>query len=122
MAREVPPPQLSRFVDHLLDLKFKLYCLLEVDVPVYATAMRGYGFAPGDIASTPQGFATRLSEEVTIILKSRAVWESVMNAVYWYATARQTPTLTVTDEWGVTFRSKTAKFFPWVVGQREWSS
>jgi len=27
--------------------------------------------------------------------------------LYWYATGRQTPTMAVTDEWGVTFRSKT---------------
>ncbi len=122
MGRDLLPSQLSRFADHLLDLKFKLYCLLEVDVPAYAAAIRTWGLAPDDLASTPQGFAARLSEEVTLVVKSRAVWESVMNAVYWYATGRQTPTSAATDEWGVTFRSKTAKFFPWVAKEPLWSS
>ena len=56
-------------------------------MPAYAAAIRSWGFQPDDVASTPQGFAARLSEEVTLIIKSRAVWESVMDAVYWYATA-----------------------------------
>jgi hypothetical protein len=105
-----------------MDLKFKLYCLLEVDLPAYAAAIRGWGFDPADVASTLQGFAARLSEEVTLIIKSRAVLESVMNAVYWYATGRKTPAVKATDQWGVTFRSKTDKFFPWVADQPQWSS
>lgn len=121
-ARDPRPELPRRFADHLLDLKFKLYCLLEVDVPAYAAAIRTWGFQADDVASTPQGFAARLSEEVTLIIKSRAVWESVMNAVYWYATGRQTPTVTVTEAGGEKFKSKTAMFFRWVIGQPEWAS
>lgn len=121
-AKDPQPELLVRFVDHLLDLKFKLYCLLEVDVPAYAAAIRKWGLQPDDLGSTPQGFVTRLSEEVTLVIKSRAIWESVMNAVYWYATGRDAPTVKVTDEWGVTFRSKTDKFFPWVADEPSWSS
>ena len=121
-AREPQPELLRRFADHLLDLKFKLYCLLEVDVPAYAAAIRTWGFQADDVASTPQGFAARLSEEVTLIIKSRAVWESVMDAVYWYATGRQTPMVAMTDASGEKFKSKTARFFPWVIGQPEWAA
>ena len=43
-ARCDPPPGTLRpFADHLLDLKFKLYCLLEVDLPAYAAAIRQWG-------------------------------------------------------------------------------
>ena len=121
-AEELPPEFLNRFASHLLDLKFKLYCLLEVDVPVYAAAIRSCGFQPDDVASTPQGFAVRLSEEVTLILKSRAVWESVMDAVYWYETRRQIRTVAMIGTDGEKFRSKTARFFPWVADQPQWAS
>jgi len=122
VAGNPQPHLLRRFVDHLLDLKFKLYCLLEVDVPAYAAAIRGWGLQADDVSATPQGFVARLSEEVTLVVKSRAVWESVMNAVYWYATGRTAPTVKVTDEWGVTFKSKTARFFPWVQNYKAWES
>jgi hypothetical protein len=63
--RDPPPGTLRPFADHLLDLK---YCLLEVDVPAYAAAIRGWGLEPDDVAATPQGFAARLSEEATLAL------------------------------------------------------
>ena len=113
---------LRPFADHLLDLKFKLYCLLEVDLPAYAAAIRRWGLEPGDAAATPQGFAARLSEEVTLIIKSRAVWESVMNAVCWYATGRQARTVKATAASGASFASKTRTFFPWVATQPQWAS
>ena len=121
-AQEPQPEFLGRFADHLLDLKFKLYCLLEVDVPAYAAAIRSWGFQSDDVASTPQGFAARLSEEVTLIIKSRAVWESVMDAVYCYATGRQIRTVAMTGADGEKFRSKTARFFTWVADQPQWAS
>ena len=120
--RDLPPGTLRPFADHLLDLKFKLYCLLEVDVPAYAAAIRGWGLEPSDVAATPQGFAARLSEEVTLIIKSRAVWESVMNAVCWYATGRRARTVKQTAASGASFASKTGKFFPWVATQPQWAS
>ena len=40
------PGTLRPFADHLLDLKFKLYCLLEVDLPAYAAAIRRWGSNP----------------------------------------------------------------------------
>ena len=120
--RDPPPATLRPFADHLLDLKFKLYCLLEVDLPAYAAAIRGWGLQPGDVSATPQGFAARLSEEVTLIIKSRAVWESVMNAVCWYATGRQARTVKATAASGASFASKTRAFFPWVATQPQWAS
>ena len=74
------------------------------------------------MAATPQGFAARLSEEVTLIIKSRAVWESVMNAVCWYATGRQARTVKATAASGASFASKTRTFFPWVAAQQQWAS
>jgi hypothetical protein len=120
--RDPPSGTLRPFADHLLDLKFKLYCLLEVDLPAYAAAIRRWGLEPGDVTATPQGFAARLSEEVTLIIKSRAVWESVMNAVCWYATGRQARTVKAVAASGASFASKTGKFFPWVAAQPQWAS
>jgi hypothetical protein len=122
VAGQPGPEILGRFADHLLDLKFKLYCLLEVDLPIYTDAINKWGLEADDVKSTPQGFAVRLSEEVTLILKSRAVWESVMNAVYWLESGRDIPSVSETDDLGITFKSKTGKFFPWVADQAQWSS
>ena len=80
------------------------------------------GLEPGDVTATPQGFAARLSEEVTLIIKSRAVWESVMNAVCWYATGRQARTVKAVAASGASFASKTGKLFPWVAAQPQWAS
>lgn len=113
---------LRRFIDHFLDLKFKLYMLAEVDVPTYAAAKETWGLnrdRPGD---TPHGFATQLSEEVTLIVKSRAIWESLMNLVYWYATGKEISGVQVVDEDGVSYKSKQKRFFPWVAEQPLWAS
>lgn len=114
--------RLRRFIDHFLDLKFKLYMLAEVDVPAYANAKEMWGLdrdRPGD---TPHGFATQLSEEVTLIVKSRAIWESVMNLVYWYATGKEIPGVQAVDEDGVSYKSKQKKFFPWAAKEPLWVS
>ena len=114
--------RLQRFIDHFLDLKFKLYLLAEVDVPTYANAKEMWGLnreRPGD---TPHGFATQLSEEVTIIVKSRAIWESIMNMVYWYVTGKELPGAQAVDEDGVSYKSQQKKFFPWVSEQPLWIS
>jgi hypothetical protein len=114
--------RLQRFIDHFLDLKFKLYMLAEVDVPTYAIAKELWGLdreRPGD---KPHGFATQLSEEVTLIVKSRAIWESIMNLVYWYVTGKEIAGVQAVDEDGVSYKSKQKKFFPWVVEQPLWMS
>ena len=114
--------RLQRFIDHFLDLKFKLYMLAEVDVPTYANAKEMWGLnrdRPGD---TPHGFTTQLSEEVTLIVKSRAIWESIMNLVYWYVTGSEIAGVQAVDEDGVSYKSKQKKFFPWVAAQPLWTS
>jgi hypothetical protein len=102
---------LRRFVDHLMDLKFKLYCLVEVDMPAYADAIEKAGLDKENPGMTPQGLATRLSEEVTLIVKSRAAWESVMDVAYWHATGRRLRSVSATDEQGDGFKSRAARFF-----------
>jgi hypothetical protein len=114
--------RLQRFINHFLDLKFKLYMLAEVDVPTYAKAKEMWGLDRSRPGDTPHGFATQLSEEVTLIVKSRAIWESIMNLVYWYATGKEIPGVRVVDEDGVSYKSKQKKFFPWVAKQPLWSS
>jgi len=114
--------RLRRFIDHFLDLKLKLYMLAEVDVPTYARAKEMWGLnrdSPGD---TLHGFAVQLSEEVTLIVKSRAIWESIMNLVYWYVTGKEIQGVQTVDEDGVSYKSKQKKFFAWVSEQPPWTS
>lgn len=120
--RYLDPGLLQRFADHLLDLKFKLYSIAEVDVPIYAAAKEKWGLDQENPQTTPHGFATRLSEEVTLIVKSRSAWESIMNIVYWYSVGKDLQGISATDELGISYKSKQAKFFPWVAGQPLWSS
>jgi hypothetical protein len=119
---ELKGKRLQRFVDHFLDLKFKLYMLAEVDVPTYAEAKKMWGLNRDRPSDTPHGFATQLSEEVTLIVKSRAMWESIMNLVYWYVTGKEIPGVEAVDEDGVSYRSKQKRFFPWVAEQPLWTS
>jgi hypothetical protein len=114
--------RLQRFIDHFLDLKFKLYMLAEVDVPTYASAKEMWGLNRDRPRDTPHGFTTQLSEEVTLIVKSRAIWESIMNLVYWYATGKEIKGVQAVDEDGVSYKSKQKNFFPWVTEQPLWAS
>jgi hypothetical protein len=114
--------RLQYVIDHFLDLKLKLYMLAEVDVPTYASAKEVWGLnrdRPGD---TPHGFTTQLSEEVTLIVKSRAIWESIMDLVSRYVDGRETRKTKVVDEYGESYSSKKTKFFPWVAQQPLWTS
>jgi len=111
-----------RFADHLMDLKFKLYCLLEVDIPLYADGIQKWHLNPDDLESTPQGFACRLSQEVTIIVKSRAIWQSVMSIVYAYAGVTEPNPKTVEGLDGDQHKSEKEAFFSWVAGVPIWSS
>jgi hypothetical protein len=54
--------------------------------------------------------------------KSRAIWESIMNLVYWYVTGKDIPGVQVADEDGVSYKSKQKKFFPWLAEQPLWTS
>jgi hypothetical protein len=122
VSRQLSGDRLRRVVDHFLDLKLKLYMLAEVDVPAYASAKEMWGLnrdSPGD---TPHGFTTQLSEEVTVIVKSRAIWESIMDLVSRYVDGRETPKAKVVDEDGESYSSKKNRFFPWVVKQPLWTS
>ena len=112
---------LRQFFDHLMDLKFKLYCLVEVDIPAYADAVEKAGLDENNPGATPQGLATRLSEEVTLIVKSRAVWESVMNVAYRHATGRELTDIAAIDEQGEKFRSKAKRFFPAIAEYELWA-
>ena len=114
--------RLRRFVDHFLDLKFKLYMLAEVDVPTYASAKEMWGLDRSRPIDTPHGVATQLSEGVTLIVKSRAIWESIMNLVYWYVTGKDLTGVPAVDEDGVSYKSKQKKFFPWLTKQPLWIS
>src|ERR1700722_804473 len=114
--------RLRRFIDHFLDLKFKLYMLAEVDVPTYASAKELWRLDRDHPSATPHGFATQLSEEVMLIVKSRAIWESVMNLVYWYVTGKEIPGINAVDEDGVSYKSKQKKFFPWAAKEPLWAS
>ena len=114
--------RLQRFVNHFLDLKFKLYMLAEVDVPTYASAKEMWHLDRSRPSDTPHGFATQLSEEVTLIVKSRAIWESIMNIVYWYVTGKEITGVSAVDEDGMSYKSKQKKFFPWLANQPLWTS
>jgi hypothetical protein len=69
--RRCQPNRLPHFIDQLLDVKFKLYCVLEVDLPAYAAAIQAAGLSESDPSSTPQGHLTRLSSEATVAVKTR---------------------------------------------------
>jgi hypothetical protein len=112
---------LPRLIGCLMDVKFKLYCLLEVDLPAYAVATDYYGINEADPAASPHGLAIRLSSEATIIVKVRSIWESVMNAVFAAEGVRRPPSEKAIDPDGFTYRSKSKAFFKFVADRPQWS-
>jgi hypothetical protein len=119
--RTFPLENLPRVMGSLMDVKFKLYCLFEVDLPTYAIAIEHYGLNETDTAATPHGLAIRLSSEATMIVKVRSIWESVMNAVFAAEGLKRPPNIKAVDPNGFSFGSKSRAFFKYVAARPQWS-
>lgn len=88
-AGTYPAERLDRLVYYLMDVKLQLYCLIEVDLGLYNSLVYGCGYNDKDPRATPHVHLTRLSLDQSLILKSRVLWERIMNWLYYLETGAE---------------------------------
>lgn len=107
--------RLPRFIEYILDLKFKLCCILGIDIPRFWELAKANAFDSKTPHYTPYANLASLSTRTTVIIKSRSAWETLMNAVYYLEEGKELRTSNK-------YRSKKAVFFKWVDSVAAWQA
>jgi hypothetical protein len=110
-----PQERLLGCLYKIVDVKLQLYFLLEVDLPLYNSQVFDLGFKKDNANSTPHLFLRHLSIDQTIIVKSRILWERVMNFIYFLETGEDLERKVSGN------KSKRTLFFKFVESTQRWS-
>lgn len=78
-----PPERLKKLVYHLFDIKIQLFFITEIDLGLYNRLLFDEGFSNETIKDSPYMLLRQLSLDQTVIVKSRILWERVMNLIYY---------------------------------------
>ena len=82
-----PADRLEQSINLMMDIKLQIYFIEEVDLGLYGTI--GYsGTTIEGITEYPYLFLKHLSMDQGVILKSRILWERIMNLVYYLETGK----------------------------------
>ncbi len=84
-----PPERLGKLVYYLMDVKLQLYYLMEVDLGLHNILVYNHGYENKKPRAKPHVFLTRLSLDQSLILKSRILWERIMNLLYFIETGEE---------------------------------
>jgi hypothetical protein len=81
-----PPDRLRGLVYQLMDIKIQLFYIVELDIGLYNRLIYDAGFTPETINNSPYMVLRMLSLDQNMIMKSRILWERIMNLVYFLET------------------------------------
>ena len=81
-----PHDRFERLVHYLFDFKIQLFFILEVDIGLYNHLVYNQGYDHTSIGENPYILLKMLCLDQSVILKSRILWERVMNFVYFLET------------------------------------
>jgi len=84
-----PKERIKEIMYYLFDIKQQLYYLLEVDLGLYNHLIYNRGFSNNNIIDFPHIQLTKFSLDQNIILKSRILWERIMNFIYYLETGKK---------------------------------
>ncbi len=76
-----PKERIEKLVYLLFDIKIQLFFILELDMGLYNHLLYNVGFGNKD-KRNPYLLLRKLSLDQNIIVKSRILWERVMNFIY----------------------------------------
>lgn len=107
---ENPKERIEKLVYLLFDIKIQLFFILELDMGLYNHLLYNVGFGDKDIQRNPYLLLRKLSLDQNIIVKSRILWERVMNFIYFLETGKGLEVK----------RSKKRRFFEFIDGGK-WS-
>ncbi len=113
LKSEYPEDRLSKLIDMFLDVQFHMTLLQECHIGLYNSLIN---FPQSENPSTepcPYLLLRKLSLDQGSIYQSRALWEKLMNFVYFLEEG--------TEIVGSSKKSKKTKFFNWVSKNSKWN-
>jgi hypothetical protein len=84
-----PRERLKKLVYNLFDIKVQLFCIMELDLGLYNHLIYNLGFDKDNIDKCPYIALRKLSLDQTLIVKSRILWERIMNFIYYLETGNE---------------------------------
>lgn len=104
-----PPDRLGGLVYQLMDIKIQLFYIVELDIGLYNRLIYDAGFTRETINNSPYMVLRMLSLDQNMIMKSRILWERIMNLVYFLETG---------DSLEVRRTGKKTRFFEFIENTR----
>ena len=85
-SNKYPNERFEKSMLYLFDVKLELYYLLEIDSGSYNSRVIDKGYDFKQPLNTPHLLMTKYSIDQNIIIKSRVLWERLMNFIYYMET------------------------------------
>lgn len=104
-----PRERIETLVYKLFDIKIQMFYILELDLGLYNRLIYDLGFDNNNINNFPYVALKKLSLDQTLIVKSRILWERIMNFIYYLETGED-----------LEGKSKKTKFFKFIK-DKKWS-
>ena len=81
-----PKERIKKLIYQLFDIKIEMFYIIELDIGLYNHLIYNVGFDNSNIDEFPYIALRKLSLDQTLIIKSRILWERVMNFIYYLET------------------------------------
>ena len=81
-----PQERIKKLIYQLFDIKIEMFYILELDIGLYNHLIYNIGFDNSNIDEFPYIALRKLSLDQTLVIKSRILWERVMNFIYYLET------------------------------------
>jgi hypothetical protein len=81
-----PQERIKKLIYQLFDIKIEMFYIIELDIGLYNYLIYNIGFDKSNIDEFPYIALRKLSLDQTLIIKSRILWERVMNFIYYLET------------------------------------
>ena len=83
-----PQERIEKLIYQLFDIKIEMFYIIELDIGLYNHLIYNIGFDNSNIDEFPYIALRKLSLDQTLIVKSRILWERVMNFIYYLETGK----------------------------------
>lgn len=81
-----PQERIKKLIYQLFDIKIEMFYILELDIGLYNHLVYNIGFDKSNIDEFPYIALRKLALDQSLIIKSRILWERVMNFIYYLET------------------------------------
>ena len=106
-----PEDRLGKLCAQIKDVQLEFFYIREVDLGLYNANIHGKGYDPKIPNKSPLLLLRRLSYDQNLIVKSRILWEKIMNFIYYLETGEDLESK----------KSKKGAFFKFVAKNTKWN-